>query len=452
MTERGDSGPRASRRAFLGTTAGLAAATGAGFGAFAATEAAAPTGAPSRSATEPFWGRHQGGIITPPQSHTYFAAFDLVTAKRDDVVALLRSWTTAAARMAAGDTAQSLESGLKPAVAASAAKTAGDESYDTPEAGALTADTGEALGMSPARLTVTFGFGAGLFSKEGADRYGLAARRPEAFVDLPRFAGEQLVEAHTGGDLSVQACADDSQVAFHAVRQLARLADAAAQIRWVQTGFIPPLRNEETPRNLMGFKDGTNNPRTGDAKVMDKSIWVGGEGPAWMGGGSYMVARRIRIVLEHWDRMKLAFQEQTVGRHKYSGAPLGKAKEFDAADLNAVDQDGNPVIPENAHIRLAAAATNDGAQILRRPYSYNDGVDFVAERWPPWRQGLEYDAGLFFVCYQRDPRTGFIRIQERLAKFDMMNQFITHVGGGLFACPGGTAEGEYVGQRLFEGA
>jgi deferrochelatase/peroxidase EfeB len=182
---------------------------------------------------------------------------------------------------------------------------------------------------------------------------------------------------------------------------------------------------------------------------MEKFVWAGSEAPAWMRGGSYLVVRRIRIALEHWDRMKLGFQEQTVGRHKYSGAPLGKVHEFDPANLKAVDKDSNPVIPENAHIRLAGAASNDGARILRRPYSYNDGTNFVAERWPPWRQGMEYDAGLFFVAYQRDPRTGFIKIYDNMAKLDMMNQFATHVGGGYFACPGGMAPGEFIGQRLF---
>jgi deferrochelatase/peroxidase EfeB len=179
---------------------------------------------------------------------------------------------------------------------------------------------------------------------------------------------------------------------------------------------------------------------------------VGDEGADWMRGGSYLVARRIRIALEHWDRMNVSFQEQTVGRCKYSGAPLGGKSEFDKADYDATDKDGNPVIPENAHVRLAAAANHDGAQILRRGYSYNDGANPTAERWPPWRQEMEYDAGLFFLCYQRDPRTGFIKIFDKMSKFDMMNQFVTHVGGGLFACPGGVSEGEYIGQRLFEKA
>jgi deferrochelatase/peroxidase EfeB len=269
-------------------------------------------------------------------------------------------------------------------------------------------------------------------------------------VDLPRFDGDQLIETRTGGDLSVQACADDPQVAFHAVRQLARLAYGAAEIRWAQSGYMSRPDGAGTPRNLMGFKDGTGNPSVTDSGAMAKFVWVGNEGPEWMRGGSYVVARRIRVALEHWDRMKVAFQEQTIGRRKYSGAPLGAKNETDPLELTANDKDGNPVIPDSAHVRLANAATNDGAQILRRPYSYNDGVNFTAERWPPWRQGMEYDAGLFFICYQRDPRSGFIKIFDNMAKFDMLNQFVTHTGGGLFACPGGVAKGEFVGQRLLD--
>ena len=197
----------------------------------------------------------------------------------------------------------------------------------------------------------------------------------------------------------------------------------------------------------MGFKDGTQQP-----KDLDAAIWVGDEGPDWMRQGSYLVVRKIRIALEHWDRTAVDFQEQVVGRHKYSGAPLGAKNEFDPLDLGATDADGNPVIPDDAHVRLAAPEANDGAQILRRAFSYNDGVNFTAERWPPWRQGLEYDAGLLFVSYQRDPRTGFIKIFDKMSKLDAMNQFTTHVGSGLFACPGGVAEGEFIGQRLFQTA
>ena len=374
----------------------------------------------------PFYGPHQNGIVTPQQAHTYFAAFDIATDKRDEVSGLLQRWTAAAAALTQGD------------------------ALGVNAPGAPPADSGDVLGLPPSRLTLTFGFGPGLFEKDGHDRFGLAKHRPEAFVDLPRFVGDQLDPARTGGDLCVQACGDDPQAVMSAVRQLMRLAYGAASVRWVQSGFLPGYAPDVTPRNLMGFKDGTFNVAVTDTAATDKHVWVGDEGGAWMRGGSYMVARPIRIALEHWDRMKLAFQEQTVGRTKVEGAPIGRPHEFDALDLDAVDGDGNPVIAENAHVRLAAPATNGGAQILRRGYSYDNGVSMVAERWPPWRHAMELDAGLFFVCYQRDPRAGFIRIFERMSKFDMLNQFVTHVGGGMFACPAGVREGRFVGQDLFD--
>ncbi|WP_158812653.1 iron uptake transporter deferrochelatase/peroxidase subunit [Methylocapsa sp. S129] len=430
MTERDRDRPKATRRGFLAATAGLAAVAGSHFPATPALAAAQEAGAQTPDATEPFWGARQGGIVTSAQAQTYLAAFDLTTAKRADVEKLLRQWTEAAALLSIGQPVD---------IAAE-----GDYAAEP--------DPADVLGLSPSRLTLTFGFGAGLFVKDGHDRYGLRAHRPEAFVDLPNFPGEQLAPARTGGDLLVQACADNPQVAFHAVRQLARLAYGVAQIRWVQAGFISDYGAKRTPRNLMGFKDGTGNPPTNDPKEMDAVVWAGDEAPPWMRGGSYLVVRRARIALEHWDRVQVAFQEQTFGRKKLSGAPLGADGEFDPIDLDAKDPDGNPVVPENSHVRLAHQASLEGSRVLRRSYSYNDGANITAERWPPWRQGMEFDAGLIFMCYQRDLRTGFIKIFERMSRFDMMNQFVTNTGGGHFACPAGAAKGEFIGQRLFEAA
>ena len=422
------SGAGQTRRGLLAGAGGALASVGASALARAQTPAA-QAAAPLR---EPFFGPHQGGIATPRQTQTYFAAFDLVAKSRDDLIAMLRLWTIGASRMCAGETVRDL--GRDASVAAP--------------------DGGSALGLSPSRLTITFGFGPGLFMKDGADRYGLAARRPPALVDMPKFNGDQLEAARTGGDLSVQACADDPQVAFHAVRELTRLSYGSAQFRWAQAGFLPDAPAGETARNLMGFKDGTVEPGAapGSPGTFDEVVWAGDEGPDWMRGGSYLAARRIRISLEHWDRSEVDFQEQVIGRHKYSGAPIGKTNERDSLGLDRVDADGNPVIADNAHVRLGAVETNGGAQVFRRPYSYNDGVRFLAERWPPWRQGIMYDAGLFFLCYQRDPREGFIKIYENMAKLDALNQFTTHTGGGLFACPGGIGEGEFVGERLFRAA
>ncbi|WP_342703717.1 iron uptake transporter deferrochelatase/peroxidase subunit [Burkholderia arboris] len=426
--------PRPARRGFL-KAGGAAVAAGLAAGTMPAARAAdaAPAVAPGAHAhdddIEPFYGKHQGGITTPQQRNAYFTALDLATTRRADVIALLKTWTDAAARLTRGDTAQPLPA------------TGGDD--------VAPADSGDALGIGASRLTITFGFGPGLFAVAGKDRYGLAKQRPAALVDLPRFNGDQLIPEKTGGDLFIQACANDAQVAFHAVRQLVRLGGNAVQMRWGQAGFTSG-KPGETPRNLMGFKDGTMNPSRDDPAAMNEFVWAGNEGPAWMNGGTYTVVRRIRITLKHWDNTELGFQEQVFGRKKYSGAPIGGKQEFEALDLDAVDKDGNSVIPDNAHARLASPQVNDGAQILRRAYSYNDSANFYIERWPPWRQQTEYDAGLMFVAHQRDPRRGFIPINEKLAKLDIMNQFTTHVGSAIFACPPGAQPGSYIGAALFE--
>ncbi|KWA75166.1 peroxidase [Burkholderia ubonensis] len=429
MTDELEQPPRPARRGFLkaggaAVAAGLAAAS---MPAAHAADAPAPN-APAHNDVEPFYGKHQGGITTPQQRHAYFAALDLSATRRADVIALLKTWTDAAARMTRGETAQPLVT------------SGGDD--------AAPVDGGDALGLGPARLTITFGFGPGMFALAGKDRYGLAKHRPAALVDLPRFNGDQLLPEKTGGDLFIQACADDAQVAFHAVRQLVRLGASTTQMRWGQAGFTSG-KPGETPRNLMGFKDGTMNPSMSDPAAMNEFVWAGSEGPAWMNGGTYTVVRRIRITLEHWDNTELGFQEQVVGRHKYSGAPLGRQHEFEPLDLDAADKDGNPVIPDNSHARLASPQLNNGAQILRRAYSYNDSTNFYVERWPPWRQQTEYDAGLMFVAHQRDPRRGFIPINEKLAKLDIMNQFTTHVGSAIFACPPGAQPGSFIGAALF---
>ncbi len=408
--------PFASRRGFL---AGASALTAAAAALRPASSQVAANKSDPAHTVEPFYGAHQAGITTDQQRHTIAMAFDLRTADRREVIALLQRWTEAAALMTTGHEAQRT-------------------------------DAGDAWGLNQARLTVTIGFGPGLFTRDGHDRYGLAPLRPAALVDMPAFNGDQLVEARSGGDLLVQACADDQEVAFHAVRTMAQLAYDTADKRWLQNAFIAPPPSGGTPRNLMGFKDGTMNPAPTDRAAMDRHVWAGAEGPAWMGGGSYVVLRRIRIALEHWDRTPVDFQEQTFGRQKHSGAPVTGHAEFDAIDLHRTDADGNYVLAQGAHIRMAHPDANGGAQILRRSYNYNDGLSFTAERWPPWRQGMEYDAGLLFVAWQRDPREGFIRIFEPMAKLDMLNQFTTHTASALFAAPPGAKKGGYVGQALFE--
>lgn len=415
------------RRGFLTALGVGTGAAALGVGATLALDRPAPDTA--RDGLLPFWGTHQQGVVNGPQEQTYFASFDLTTAKRSDVAALLQTWTAMAANLSAG----------APAVG-------------TPQnPAAVAVDTGETVDLGPSQLTLTFGFGSSLFTAaDGGDRFGLAARRPAALVDLPVFHGDQLDAVTTGGDLTIQACANDPQVVFHAVRQLARAAAGVAQIRWVQAAFNQAASTTGTVRNLMGFKDGTANPPTNSTTQMNQFVWAGSEGPDWMVGGTYLVARLIRITIEHWDTMSINTQEAVMGRHKVSGAPLGGVNETDAMNFTVKNPDGTPVIPMDAHVRLSSAAANNGSQILRRSYSYNNGVSPFVERWPPWRQALEYNAGLLFCAYQRDPRTGFIKIFDQLATSDALNQFTTHTGSVLVAVPPAPAgPGHWIGESLF---
>ncbi|WP_067461862.1 iron uptake transporter deferrochelatase/peroxidase subunit [Actinomadura macra] len=362
-----------------------------------------------------FHGAHQAGVATPVQDRLHFAAFDVTTGDRAKLVRMLQEWTAAAEAMTAG---RSVGHGA-----------VGGPAVAPPD------DTGEAEGLPPSRLTLTIGFGPTLFDKDGKDRFGLKARRPPGLVDLPHFPGDNLDPDRSGGDIAVQACADDPQVAVHAIRNLARIGFGVVAVRWSQLGFgktSSTTPDAQTPRNLFGFKDGTENIPGTDTALLDRHVWAArGDGSDWMAGGSYMVARRIRMHIETWDRTSLREQEEIFGRDKGEGAPAGARKERDKIVLSRMRPD--------AHVRLAHPDSNGGSKILRRGYSFTDGSDGLGR----------LEAGLFFIAFQRDPRTGFIRIQQSLAA-DAMNEYVQHVGSGIYACPPGVQEGGYWGEGLFK--
>ncbi|MFI0940503.1 iron uptake transporter deferrochelatase/peroxidase subunit [Streptomyces sp. NPDC021020] len=401
--------PGTTRRGLLATLGGAALAGSAG-AALAGCSDDDKSASKADSATVPFYGTHQAGIATPAQDRLAFATYDLtvsgsVEENRAALRTLLQQWTAAAAAMAQGKTVP------------------GDN--DNPAA--PPADTGEAYGLSPANLTITLGLGPSLFD----ERFGLAGRRPAALADLPKLPPENLDPERSGGDLAIQACADDPIVAFHVIRNLARIGRGTVVMRWSQLGFGNATGNgggKETPRNLMGFKDGTRNIAGNDKSLMDGNVWVGAEtDQPWMRGGSYLVARRIRMRIEAWDRDFLSDQEDVFGRAKYTGAPLTGKKETDQPDFAAKKAGGGePVIPAGAHIRLAAHENNAGLRILRRGYSFTDGIVPATG---------ELDAGLFFIAYQKDPRKQFVPLQTKLGAHDALNEYIQHVGSGLFACP-----------------
>ena len=345
-----------------------------------------------------FYGKHQAGITTPMQKNIYFVVLDLHTKDKEEIIQLFKDWTNYSEKLVNGDLV----------------KKDGSNALLPPS------DTGETVGLNPYRLTLTFGVSASFLTK-----LGLEKKRPKLFRDLPAFPKEQLREQYTGGDIVIQACADDEQVAFHAVRNLIRKGRNKVTMKWSQSGFAAIGDRMETPRNLFGFKDGTANVTS--EKDFNKVVWA--DSQDWMNNGSYMAVRRIIMHLETWDRTNLQEQENTFGRYKESGAPFGKKNEFDEVDLS--------LLPVDSHVRLAKEVD---LPILRRSYSYSDGID------PKTGQ---FDAGLLFIAFQKDPDR-FVKIQTNLGADDKMNEYVTHIGSGLFACFGGVKEGGYIGQDLFE--
>lgn len=405
-----------SRRSLVGGGAALVA------GGVALDRGAVTLGSQAADAddTYAFRGPHQAGITTPAQDRLHFVAFDVTTESRDELVDLLRRWTLAAERMTAGD-------------AVGGGAVGGDERRP-PD------DTGEALDLPASGLTLTFGFGPALFrDARGKDRFGIAERRPRALRDLPHFPGDVLDPARSGGDLCVQACADDPQVAVHAIRNLARIGFGTVSVRWSQLGFgrtSSTSTSQATPRNLFGFKDGTANVKAEEATALDEHVWVGRGDDAdagWLAGGSYLVARRITMDIEVWDRQPLGDQELFVGRTKGTGAPLSGGDEHTAPDFSGAD------IPADAHVRVVHPDQHHGVRMLRRGYNFVDGSNALG--------GL--DAGLFFLAFVRDPDTHFVPVQLAMSRSDALMEYLEVTGSALFAVPPGVRPGEHVAQALF---
>jgi deferrochelatase/peroxidase EfeB len=416
-----DRRPGLSRRSLIaGSGAGAVLGAAAGFaGGRAAASPADPDAGldvVDLTGTHEFYtGAHQVGVATPPQRHIVFMSFDLVDGSTTtDLQVLLARWSAGIAQLMKGLPVGAVE----PA-----------------RADGVPPDTGEAYDLGPASLTVTLGLGPAFFD----ERFGLADKRPRLLQDLPTLPSDQLEQALTGGALSLQACADDPQVAYHAIRDLARIGRGTVTTRWTVLGFgrASAGRGQSTPRNLMGYKDGTRNITT-DADL-DDFVWVDGSGGEvdWMVGGSYQVVRKIRMDIEIWDATKISEQNRTFGRDKLDGAPLTGHHEKDTPDFRAV-ADGQPVIDPTSHVALAAHENNGGTKILRRGYNFTDGIN---ERG-------QLDAGLLFVSYQKDPQQ-FVKLQTRLGSSDLLNEYIAHIGSGIFAIPPAPSPGHYLGEALF---
>jgi len=357
----------------------------------------------------PFFGTHQAGIITPQQGHGYLTAFDIDPSIREieKIMALFISWTQLASILTKGHfQANSSNTQLPPN------------------------DTNEAKGLGHSNLTITFGFGRSFFLENGKDRFGLAKSMPKELVTIPKLPHDSIDESISNGDLIVQVCSDNQQVAFHAIRNLIKEALGTANVRWMESGFLNRPKGE-TPRNLFGFKDGTANVSETDSSGHDRVIWAGKDEPKWMQAGTYLGYRKIQMHIETWDRDSYSDQENVFGRRKDSGAAFGQQHEKDPVNIEK--------LPKDSHVRIAHST---GQEIFRRAFSYTNGIN---------ENTGQLQAGLLFISYQNKPQSSFIKMLQKLGQSDALNEYTTHIASGLYAIPRGAEKNEYIGQSLFEG-
>lgn len=350
----------------------------------------------------PFYGTHQAGVDTPAQVYGKFIGLNLLTADRDSFASIGRIVTDDAARLTQGE----------PALG----------------------DTEPEVAAHPARLTITLGVGRAFLEK-------LGAIIPAGFPEIPAFdtdafdkASGEPVWGQT--DIMIQIGSDDPLTLSHAQRMLTKDLSTLAQVQWIQNGFISPTPGSDggaASRNLMGQVDGTVNPAVDQ---FNEVVWI--DDSSWADGGTVLVLRRIRMQLETWDALDRPAKEIAMGRTLDTGAPLGGTSESDPVDFEAVDDQGLPVIPRDAHIRLAHADSPEKS-ILRRPYNYDES----------YSDGTS-DRGLIFAAYTKNAALSFIPMQERLARSDSMNRWLTTIGSAAYLILPGVNDGEFLGQGVVQ--
>ncbi|MEA5454225.1 Dyp-type peroxidase [Sinomonas sp. JGH33] len=406
------------RRSFLIGAGGAAAG-----GLLSATAARAETtpSAPAESSdVVDFLGANQAGVYRPAsqQQHACFAAFKVLCRDAAELKALLQRLTVKAAILGGGHE----ESAALPSVELS-----GVDGAPPVNSGVMGED------VPAANFTMTLGLAGSLFDNPAL---GLAAKKPKGLTDMKVFPKDQIDQEWTGGDLILQLCAGSSDMVHYALRDIMKATRGQLQLEWKINGFHNRPRPDGAPRNLFGYKDGIVNPAQDE-----KLVWIGKDSgqPVWAEGGTFMVVRSIRMLVEFWDRVGLGEQDGMIGRHRASGAPLGQDKETDTPDY-AADPKGE-TIPLDAHIRLANPRTKEtaGSRMLRRGYNYELGVDLNGN----------LQAGLIFTSFQQSIQEQFEATQTRLAD-EPMTDYIEPFGGGyFFVVPGVRDEGGFLGEGLF---
>ena len=408
--------PPLSRRSLLkGAVLGAAGTAITGGSVLGIADPAGGDSDSGDASSHPFHGDHQAGILDPgpeeKQSAACFASFDLTSTSKEEVVDLMRTLTNRSRFLATGGPVPEPPPVAQPPL-------------DSDVLGPTIPADG---------LTVTLGLGSSLFD----DRFGLGHRKPQHLTPMGVFPDDSLDPAWLHGDLLLQLCANNPDAVHHAIRDIAKHTRGAMQLRWKIEGYASPPRPSGTPRNLLGFKDGTANP---EGDLASSLVWVDNPSePAWAQGGSYQVVRLIRMLVEFWDRVSLTEQEGMFGRRKDSGAPLDGNNEFDIPDY-AADPQGD-VIPLTAHIRLSNPRTPSTAnqRLLRRSYNYDLGLDANGN----------LQTGHVFVCFQQDVHRQFETVQTRLIGEPLIDYVQPFGGGYFFVPPGVTDSNDWYARRLF---
>jgi porphyrinogen peroxidase len=162
-------------------------------------------------------------------------------------------------------------------------------------------------------------------------------------------------------------------------------------------------------RDLLGFVDGTENPRGGEAV---NAVVVGDEDPGFA-GGSYVITQKYVHNLEGWNALSTEQQERIIGRKKLSDIELDDA-----------------VKPTSAHSALTTIVENgEEKKILR-------------DNMPFGRAG-QAEFGTYFIGYSRSPRTTEQMLENMFigrppGNYDRLLDFSTALTGSLFFAPSAT--------------
>ena len=241
------------------------------------------------------------------------------------------------------------------------------------------------------------------FGSDAWDKLFGKARPAELHPFREIRAGERHAVA-TAGDVLFHIRAKGMDLCFELVTQIMERLGEAVTVVDETHGF-----RYFDDRDLLGFVDGTENPRGREAL---NAALVGDEDAAFA-GGSYVIIQKYLHDMSRWNALSTEEQERIIGRKKLSDIELSDA-----------------VKPSSAHNALTSIVENgQEMQILR------DNMPFGS----PGRG----EFGTYFIGYSRTPRTTEQMLENMFVgrppgNYDRLLDFSRAVSGSLFFAPSAT--------------